>query len=117
MAPPEQQTPVSIARVTATPRALALIERLRAAHGSIVFFQSGGCCAGSSPMCLPEGDLPPGTNDLCLGDIGACAFYIDAEQYRRWGEPEFVIDVSPGCEESFSLETREGVHFVTRTAR
>ena len=45
-------------RVTATPEALELIERLRAEHGPLMFFQSGGCCDGSSPMCLPDGELP-----------------------------------------------------------
>jgi uncharacterized protein len=104
------------ARVTATPQALALIARLRAKHRSIVFFQSGGCSAGSSPICLPEGDLGPGPNDLRLGEIGGCAFYIDADQYERWGRPEFLIDVAPGLEESFSIETPEGLHFISRTA-
>ena len=104
------------ARVSATPEALELVERLRAKHGSLVFFQSGGCCAGSSPMCLVEGDLSPGPNDLRLGELGGCAFYIDADQYERWGCPEFVVDVASGVEESFSLETSEGVHFVSRTA-
>ena len=36
-----------MARVTATPGALVEIERLRAAHGPLAFFQSGGCCDGS----------------------------------------------------------------------
>ena len=40
-------------RVSATPAAVALIEQLTAQHGPIVFFQSGGCCEGSGPMCLP----------------------------------------------------------------
>ena len=40
--------------------------------------------------------------------------YIDADQYGRWGQPQFVIDVSPGAAEGFSLEALEGVHFVTR---
>jgi len=104
------------ARVSATPEALEVIGRLRAKRGSLVFFQSGGCCAGSSPMCLAEGDLAPGPNDLRLGEIGGCAFYIDADQYERWGRPGFVVDVVPGVEESFSLEIPEGVHFVSRTA-
>ena len=33
------------------------IERLRAVHGPLAFFQSGGCCDGSSPICLREGEL------------------------------------------------------------
>ena len=36
--------------VTATPAALALIERLVARHGPLMFHQSGGGCEGSSPM-------------------------------------------------------------------
>ena len=102
-------------RVTATPEALEVIERLRAAHGPLVFHQSGGCCDGTAPMCLAAGDLPGGANDTCLGEIGGVPYYIDADQDRRWGRPDLVIAVAGGAAESFSLEGREDVHFVTRT--
>jgi uncharacterized protein (DUF779 family) len=102
--------------VTATPEALEVIERLRAVHGTLVFFQSGGCCEGTTPICLKEGELPPGPGDVRLGDIGHAAFHIDADQYQRWGRPRFVVDVAPGATESFSLEGVESLHFVTRTA-
>ena len=69
------------------PEALDMIERLGAAHGALVFFQSGGCCDGSSPMCLRQGELPPAPQDVRLGEIGGAPFYIDAEQYERWGRP------------------------------
>jgi len=101
--------------VIATPEALELIERLRAAHGSLMFFQSGGCCDGSAPMCLPDGELRIGSGDLFLGEVDGARFYIDAEQYERWGRPRFELDVSPGAGEGFSIEGGEGVHFVTRT--
>lgn len=42
-------------------------------------------------------------------------FYIDAEQCDRCGKPRFLIDVSDGPAEGFSLEGLAGVHFVTRT--
>ena len=42
-----------VERVLATGEALALIERLRARHGPLMFHQSGGCCDGSAPMCYP----------------------------------------------------------------
>ena len=103
-------------RVAATAEALAVIERLRAAHGPLVFFQSGGCCDGTAPMCLKDGELVPGPRDVLLGELGGSAFYIDGEQDRRWGRPDFVIDVAPGAADSFSLEALEDVHFVTRTA-
>jgi len=101
--------------VGATPAALEMIERLRAGHGPLAFFQSGGCCDGTAPLCFKDGELPAGPNDLQLGQIGGTPFYIDAEQYERWGRPRFLIDVSPGAAEGFSLEGLEGVHFISRT--
>ena len=105
-----------MAQVTATTAALEAIERLQQSHGPIVFFQSGGCCDGSLPICLPAGEMPAGPNDIELGAIGGAAFYVDAEQYRRWNEPDFLVDVSPGKPEGFSLGGSEGVHFVSRTS-
>ncbi|HEX2708353.1 MAG TPA: DUF779 domain-containing protein [Solirubrobacterales bacterium] len=101
-------------RVSATPGAVETIERLREKHGAIVLHQSGGCCDGSAAMCLRESELPPGPNDLTLGSIADVPFLIDAEQYERWGRPDFEIDVAPGGAESFSLEGPEGVHFISR---
>ena len=66
-------------------------------------------------MCLEEGELPPGPHDVRLGEIAGAPFYVDAQQYERWGSPNFTIEVSPGAEEGFSLEELEGVHFVTLT--
>ena len=50
-----------------------------------------------------------------LGQIGSAPFYIDSDQYERWGAPRFLIDVAPGAAEGFSLEGLEGVHFISRT--
>jgi len=102
--------------VVATDAAVAEIGRLRATHGPLMFFQSGGCCDGSSPMCFPDGELLLGPNDLMLGQIDGCPFYIDAEQYERWNRPVFELDLAPGPTDAFSLEAADGVHFVTRSA-
>lgn len=101
--------------VMVTEAARDLIMRLKARYGSLMFMQSGGCCDGSSPMCLREGDLVLGPNDLLLGVIEGCPFYIDREQYERWRKPHFLIDVSPGDGDTFSLEGPEGMHFVANT--
>ena len=101
--------------VTATDTARDLIVRLKALYGSLIFMQSGGCCDGSSPMCLQEGDLLLGPNDLRLGEIEGCPFYIDREQYERWCRPQFLIDVASGDGDTFSLEGPEGMHFVARS--
>jgi uncharacterized protein (DUF779 family) len=100
--------------VQATWEAVEVIRRLETAHGPLAFFQSGGCCDGSSAICLKEGELPAGPSDLLLGEIGGAPFYIDADQYERWGRPRFLIDVAPGAAEGFSLEGLDGVHFVSR---
>ena len=101
--------------VTATPAALEAITRLRAAHGPLAFFQSGGCCDGSSPICLKDGELPVAASDVLLGEIGGTPFYIDADQYERWRRPDFVLDLAAGAAEGFSLGPAD-LHFVTHPA-
>ncbi|MEA2497060.1 MAG: uncharacterized protein QOJ29_4971 [Thermoleophilaceae bacterium] len=103
-------------RVSATPQALEAIERLQARHGAIVIHQSGGCCDGSSPICLPADELPAGPGDVLLGEVGGAPVYIDAEQDKRWGSPDIHIDLSQGAAMGFSLEGVDDVHFVTRGA-
>ena len=103
------------ASVAATPAALEVIHRLSAAHGPLMFFQSGGCCDGSSPMCLKQGELPLSSQDVRLGEIAGAPFYIDSQQYERWGRPHLTVEVSPGAADGFSLEGLEGVHFVVLT--
>lgn len=102
-------------RVAATEAALAELARLRAEHGPLVLFHSGGCCDGSSPMCFRDGDMLLGPNDLLLGDVGGCPFYIDAEQYERWNRPEFMLDVVPGAGTGFSLESLHDLRFAVRS--
>ena len=102
-------------RVTATPQAAATIRALAQTHGPLVFHQSGGCCDGSSPMCLLEAELPPGPADVLIGEVEGTPFYIDADQDARWKSPTFLIDVAPGAATSLSLEGADGVHFVARS--
>lgn len=90
-------------------------ERLTARHGALMLFQSGGCCDGSSPLCLHEGELLIGPNDLLLGELGGMPVYIDAEQDQRWNRPQFVLDVARGPVSGFSLEGLDGIHFFTRS--
>ena len=81
-----------------------------------MFVQSGGCCDGSSPICLRDGELLLGPNDVLLGEVGGAPFYIDAEQYERWRRPGFPARRRARAEASgFSLEGLEGIHFTVRT--
>ncbi|TAM08475.1 MAG: DUF779 domain-containing protein [Paraburkholderia sp.] len=104
-----------VLRVTATPEALALIERLANEHGPLLFHQSGGCCDGSAPMCFPAGEFLVGTSDVQLGEIGGMPFYMTEAQFAYWQHTQLVIDAVPGNGGMFSLERPTGLRFITRS--
>ncbi|RTL56046.1 MAG: DUF779 domain-containing protein [Rhodocyclaceae bacterium] len=104
-----------VEKVVATEAALNVIETLKAKFGPLMFFQSGGCCDGSSPMCHPEGEFIVGPSDLLLGEIGGCPFHITASQYEYWQHTQLIIDVTAGTGNGFSLEGPEGWTFLTRS--
>ena len=101
-------------RVTVTPAAAAVIGKLRAMHGPLLFHQSGGCCDGSAPMCYPRPEFRTGARDVFLGIIAETPFYIGAAQFEYWRHTQLIIDVVPGRGGGFSLEAPEGVRFLTR---
>ena len=103
-----------VERVLATDAAIELIDKLRDLHGPLMFHQSGGCCDGSAPMCYPAGEFRVGVNDVQLGEIGGCPFFMDADQFDYWKHTQLTIDVVKGRGAGFSLEAPEGVRFLTR---
>lgn len=102
-------------RVEATPAALDAIARLCVERGPVMFMQSGGCCDGSLPLCFPVTDFSVGVNDVLLGEVGGCPFYIQGQQDEAWGRPRFILDVADGLPEGFSLAAGDDAHFVTST--
>ncbi|WP_197525992.1 DUF779 domain-containing protein [Gemmatimonas aurantiaca] len=104
-----------VARVSVTPAAEALLHTLQAQHGPLVFHQSGGCCDGSTPMCYPRREFRIGSRDVYLGSIADTPFYIGSEQFEYWKHTHLTIDVVPGRGAGFSVETPEGLRFLTRS--
>jgi len=104
-----------VARVSVTPAAATVLQKLEAAHGALVFHQSGGCCDGSSPMCYPRGEFRIGQRDVYLGSVAGTPFYIGEQQYEYWQHTHLTVDVVPGRGSGFSLEAPEGVRFLTRS--
>ncbi|KOT89412.1 UDP-glucose 4-epimerase [Streptomyces sp. NRRL F-5755] len=108
-------------RIALTPAAEELIRTLRAAHGPLMFHQSGGCCDGSSPMCYPAGEFRTGASDVLLGRLPvdgvaeAVDFWMSADQFARWRHTHLTVDVVPGRGGGFSLEAPEGVRFLIRS--
>ena len=104
-----------IPRVLLTKEAENLIDRLRDEHGSLMFHQSGGCCDGSAPMCFPVGEFKTGTNDVLLGNIHGCEFFMSAFQFEYWQYTQLTLDVVSGRGASFSLEIPLGLRFIIRS--
>ena len=102
-------------RVDITPAAAALVEKLVALHGPLLFHQSGGCCDGSAPMCFPRGEFRIGERDVYLGAVAGTPFYIGDQQFAYWQHTHLTIDAVPGRGAGFSVEAPEGMRFLTRS--
>jgi uncharacterized protein (DUF779 family) len=106
--------PLETPRVIASPAALVAVARLVGDGGPVLFFISGGCCDGSTPMCFREGEFKIGEHDALVGRVLGCPVYIDARQARAWGDAPLVLDVGAGEPEGFSLPAGVDGHFVIR---
>jgi hypothetical protein len=102
-------------QVITTPAAVALIEKLRAKHGPLMFHQSGGCCDGSSPMCYGLGEFLTGDSDVQLATVEGAPFFMSKPQFEYWKHTQLILDVVPGRGGMFSLENGEGVRFLIRS--
>lgn len=106
---------MTMPRVTATAAALELMAALRDRHGPLMFFQSGGCCDGSTPMCYPAGEFNISDTDVCLGSLDGAPFYMGVEQFAYWEHTQLIIDVVDGNGGMFSLDNGTGRRFLTRS--
>ncbi|HKJ48432.1 MAG TPA: DUF779 domain-containing protein [Christiangramia sp.] len=102
-------------RVDITKEASEVIDQLRERHGELMFHQSGGCCDGSSPMCLEKGDLLLNENDVWLGTVNGCEFFMSKDQFEYWKHTHLLVDITKGRGSSFSLEIPLGLRFVIKS--
>ena len=106
----------TIKRVLITEPAKEVIDTLRKRFGSeLMFHQSGGCCDGSSPMCFEKGDFKVGSQDVWLGEIYGCDFFMSADQFEYWKHTQLTLDITPGRGSSFSIEIPMGIRFMIRS--
>lgn len=118
-------------RIVATEAAADLMRTLVAGHGALMMHQSGGCCDGSAPMCYPAGEFIVGDRDVLVGLLDlrlaagqqptdlpegsdAVPVWISGPQFDLWKHTQLVIDAVPGRGSGFSLETPEGLRFLSR---
>jgi len=104
-----------VERVLFTEKAAQVIDRLRRTHGELMFHQSGGCCDGSQPMCFEKGEFRVGANDVWIGEIHGCDFFMNSDQFEFWKHTQLTIDVTAGRGASFSLEIPLGVRFIVKS--
>lgn len=103
-------------RVSATPSAVALIDKLTEQYGPIAFLQSGGCCEGSGPMCMPANEFNGSTADVILGKLGThqnATFYMGDSHFSFAENMHTILDAMPGSSGSFSLDCGTGFAFIT----
>ena len=111
-------TPLSgtapLSRVAATPAALEFLDEIKADHGELMLFQSGGCCDGFAPMCYKLGEFRVGPSDVCLGEIDGTKVWIAGPPFDVWKETQLILDVVPGRGGVFSLDNGRERRFLTR---
>lgn len=113
---------MDLTRVDFTPATENLLRKLYAIHGGgFMFHQSGGCCDGSAPMCYPAKEFRVGGADVLMetltveGIPDPIPFYMSLEQFEVWSHTHLTIDAIPGRGSGFSLESPEGMRFLTRS--
>jgi uncharacterized protein (DUF779 family) len=101
-----------VSRLSATSKALNLISELKETHGELMFYQAGGCCEGTQPQCFEKGGFYLRMNDVLIGSIDGCEFWVDRDLFEYWKYSHFTLDVLEGFGPGgFSLETPLGKTF------
>ena len=85
-----------IERIKITDAAIEVIDQLKQQTPSLIFHQSGGCCDGSSPMCFPKDELMLNDNDVWLGRVHGCDFYMSEDQFQYWRHTQLTLDIVKG---------------------
>ena len=101
-------------RISGTPPAIALIKQLTDKFGPIIFFQSGGCCEGSGPMCMPANEFKKTPSDVKVGEVEGAAFYMGHSHFQFSENTHTILDAIQGSSGSFSLDCGTGWSFITR---
>lgn len=102
-------------RIAVTNKASEIIHKLQETYGELMFHQSGGCCEGSYPHCFEKGGFLVGSNDICIGEIEGCKFYMAADQFEYWKHTHLTLDVITGRAASFSLESTLDMGFIIQS--
>ncbi|GAA3586241.1 DUF779 domain-containing protein [Klugiella xanthotipulae] len=109
-------------RVVMTRAAADVLRRVRADNGDVILHQSGGCCEGSTPLCVLAAHFVVAPADRLLGsvldgvdaDARPTPVWISFRQQEAWAHTQVVLDVVPSDGLGYSLEGDLGFAFVSR---
>ncbi len=101
-------------RISGTQPAIELIKKLTAQFGPIIFFQSGGCCEGSGPMCMPANEFRKTPSDVKVGEVEGASFYMGHSHFQFSENTHTILDAIQASSGSFSLDCGTGWSFITR---
>jgi uncharacterized protein (DUF779 family) len=104
-----------VERVSATPAALELIRLLVGKHGPVMFFQAGGCCENSAPLCYPRGEFKLSPHDVYLGEVGGAPYHMGHRDFEFWRNTHLIVDVVDGRSGTFALDGPENKTFICRS--
>lgn len=101
--------------ISATPRAKAALDRLRAQHGEIILHVTGGCCDARTPLCLRAGELRLGARDILLGIVdGVPVYEMQSTPEICYCTGIYELDLTKGLPVGFSLDAGDGMRFTIR---
>ena len=102
-------------KITSTEKARQVVEMLKSKYGNILFEQTSGCCDGTVPICLKADGHYISSQLVIVGYIADVPYYIEKSQLRYLEHMQIQVDVMEGPGASFSLESVEGIGFITRS--
>ena len=99
-------------KITATEKAIQVVEMLQLKHGPIIFEQTSGCCDGTVPLCIKAEGHYISSQLVVVGYIAEVPYYIEKRQFPYLEHMQMEMDVIEGQGASFSLESTEGYGFI-----
>jgi uncharacterized protein (DUF779 family) len=97
-----------------TPRAAAMVERIRSERrGPLTFTIDGGCCEGTAPHLFEHAVLTGGAEKI--GEVAGVPVYLQPAMVKLYRDAAIRIDIiDEPVSEAMSLETEYGLRFVLR---
>jgi uncharacterized protein (DUF779 family) len=100
--------------VRITPRAAAVVSRVRSERaGPLTFTIDGGCCEGTAPHLFEHALVTSAAEKV--GEVEGIPVYLQPAMVPLYADAEVTIDViEEPISDALSLETEYGLRFVMR---